>query len=173
MIEDWFIPKELPADQALQRLSEQYHEVDPSAVHAVLTLLRVAVELHSASEHHFGRYKLSKGRFVVLIMLHAAPDGEMYCSDIAQSIGVTRATMTGLLDGLERDGLIRRLGDPEDRRRTTIALTADGRRLLNDMLPDHFRRIAGLMANLSEDDRGKLLELLNKVRSGLPALQKS
>ncbi len=172
MSADWFIPREIPADQILHELSRQYHEADPSAIAAALTLLKVAAELHGTFGQHFSRYDLSHGRFVVLIMLHTTPGGEMCCSDIADSVGVSRATMTGLLDGLERDELIRRVDHREDRRRVIITLTANGRRLLDQILPDHFRRVAGLMANLSADDRKKLLELLGKVRSGMSALLK-
>jgi hypothetical protein len=39
------------------------------------------------------------------------------------------------------------------------------------MLPDHYRRIAGLMAPLSEAERTTLCELLRKVASGIPALR--
>ncbi len=173
MSADWFIPREIPANQILHELAQQYAEADPSAIATALTLLKVAAELHGALGQHFGRYDLSQGRFVVLIMLHTTPGGEMCCSDIADSVGVSRATMTGLLDGLERDGLIRRVDHREDRRRITISLTASGRRLLDKILPDHFRRVAGLMANLSEPDRKKLAELLGKIRSGLSALGNS
>ena len=169
---DWLIPKEPPSDRVLHELSQHYSHVDPSAVQGVVFLLRVAAELHGASTQHFARYRLSQGRFVVLIMLHTTPGGEMCCSDIADSVGVSRATMTGLLDGLESDGLIRRVDHPEDRRRITITLTANGRRLLDEILPDHMRRIASVMANLTKDDRKKLRELLEKVRTGLPALLK-
>ena len=169
---DWLIPKEPPSDRVLHELSQHYSHVDPSAVQGVVFLLRVAAELHGTLGQHFGRYNLSHGRFVVLIMLHTTPGGEMCCSDIADSVGVSRATMTGLLDGLERDELIRRVDHREDRRRITITLTANGRRLLDQILPDHFRRVAGLMSNLSANDRKKLLELLGKVRAGIAALVK-
>jgi DNA-binding MarR family transcriptional regulator len=168
-----FIPREPEADQALRDLSQQYPQCDPSAVQTMLALLRVSAELEDATAQHFARYKLSRGRFVVLIMLHVSPGGEMCCSDIADSVGVSRATITGLLDGLERDGLIRRVDHPEDRRRITITLTANGRRLLDRMLPDHFRRVANVMTDLSKEDRRKLIELLNTVRAGLRVLSQT
>jgi len=164
---DWLIPKEPPSDRVLYELSKHYSHVDPSAVQACVSLLRVALELHDFSNQHFGRYRLSESRFVVLIMLHTAAGGEMCCSDIAESTGVSRATVTGLLDGLERDGFIRRVDYPEDRRRITITLTASGRRLLDKILPDHLRRIESVMANLSKPDRKTLLTLLDKVRGGV------
>ncbi len=97
----------------------------------------------------------------------------MCCSDIADSTGVSRATVTGLLDGLERDGLIRRVDYPEDRRRITITLTANGRRLLDELLPDHLRRIESVMANLTKADRKTLRALLEKVRAGVASVMES
>jgi len=170
MSSDWIIPKEVPADATLRELSRQYPEADPSAIETLLTLLRTATDLNSALAQHFARYDLSPGRFVVLFMLQTAAGGEMCCSDIAEAAGVSRATMTGLLDGLERDGLVRRVDHREDRRRITISLTAAGRRFLDEMLPGHFRKVAALMANLSDSDRKRLRELLGKVRSGISVL---
>jgi DNA-binding MarR family transcriptional regulator len=103
-------------------------------------------------------------------MLHTTAGGEMCCSDIAESTGVSRATVTGLLDGLERDGLVRRVDYPEDRRRITITLTANGRRLLDELLPEHLRRIASVMSKLTKSDRQTLRVLLEKVRAGLAAV---
>jgi DNA-binding MarR family transcriptional regulator len=167
MNSDWLIPKQPPSDRVLHELSQHYPDVDPSAVQAWVSLLRVALELHGVSNEHFARYHLSEGRFVVLIMLHTTPGGEMCCSDVAESTGVSRATVTGLVDGLERDGLVRRVDYPEDRRRITITLTANGRRLLDQLLPDHMRRIASVMSNLSKSDRKALRTLLEKVRAGV------
>jgi DNA-binding MarR family transcriptional regulator len=173
MSTEWLVPKEPPSDRVLHDLSQHYPDVDPSAVQAWVTLLRVAFELHGVSNQHFARYRLSEGRFVVLIMLHTAEGGEMCCSDIAESTGVSRATVTGLLDGLERDGLIRRVDYPEDRRRITIILTANGRHLLDELLPDHLRRIANVMAKLTKSDRKALRTLLEKVRAGVAAVTES
>jgi DNA-binding MarR family transcriptional regulator len=166
------MPRELPSNQVLEELSRRYSELEPSAVASALTLFKVAADLHAALSQHFARYNLSQGRFVVLITLYTAPDSEMCCSDVADSIGVSRATMTGLLDGLERDGLIKRINHPGDRRRITLSLTANGRKLLERILPDHFRRIAGMMSKLSESDRRKMMELLGRVRQGMGALSK-
>ncbi len=172
MSNELVIPKEVPSNQVLQTLSQRYNELEPSAISSALTLLKVAAELQGALNQHFARYNLSQGRFVVLIMLYTASEAEMYCSDIADSIGVSRATITGLLDGLEREGLIKRADDREDRRRIMVRLTANGRRLLERILPDHFRKIAGMMSNLSENERRKMMELLGRVREGVSVLLK-
>ncbi len=94
-------------------------------------------------------------------------------SELADHLGVTSATMTGLLDGLERDGLIARVDHPEDRRRMKVLLTTAGKRCLDQILPDHFRRIAALMGNFSAGERRQLNQLLRKVGREIPALRET
>jgi DNA-binding MarR family transcriptional regulator len=171
MSTDWIIPREVPADKTLRELARQYREADPSAIETLLMLFRVTADIHTAMAQRFSRHNLSHGRFVVLVMLHTE-GGEMCCSALADSIGVTRATMTGLLDSLERDGFIRRVDNSEDRRRTTITLTANGRRFLDEVLPGHFAAVAALMESLNESERKKLRESLGKLRSSNAVLLK-
>jgi DNA-binding MarR family transcriptional regulator len=162
--------REIPKDDCLRALAKEYRELEPSAVETHLTLLRVAGDVLNAFEMHFARHHLSQGRFGVLAILKISPGHQLHAAGLAEKIGVSRATMTGLLDGLERDGLIARLGEQADRRKTMIKLTLSGQRYLERILPDHFRRVAKLMAELGEGERKNLIRLLQKVAHGIPAL---
>jgi DNA-binding MarR family transcriptional regulator len=71
--------------------------------------------------------------------------------------------MTGLVDTLERDGLVRRAPDTTDRRMMTVELTPRGERKLLKILPAHFKQMAWLMAPLSEPERKTFVRLLTKV----------
>jgi DNA-binding MarR family transcriptional regulator len=97
----------------------------------------------------------------------------MCCSDIAEAVGVSRATITGLVDGLERDRLVQRVDHPEDRRRITVALTERGAALLDDLLPGHFHTLGRLMDGLNAGERNKLCRLLERVRAGISMLPKN
>ncbi len=165
-----FLPREVPKYEVLRGLARRYPQIDPGAVEAYLTLLRVASDVFDALEVHFSRHRISPGRFSVLMMVNVGPEEGMCASDIADKIGVSRATITGLVDGLERDGLIVRAGQAEDRRKTFVRLTPAGRKYAAAMLPDHFARTAKLMAGLSAGERKTLIRLLGKVRDGVPAL---
>jgi DNA-binding MarR family transcriptional regulator len=166
-----FVPKEFPRYETILEAAHRYPAVDPSAVETFLTFLRVASDVQTALQAHYSRIHISQGRFVVLMLLNFNSDSEMGPCDLAQKLGVTRATITGLLDGLERDGFIKRLDNPEDRRRMTVILTPAGRRYLDRVLPDHFRRTAALMGALSVKERGELTRLLTKVAAGIPAVR--
>nr|CAD61124.1 putative transcription regulator [Cupriavidus oxalaticus] len=109
---------------------------------------------------------LSEGRFVLLFLLDAAPDG-LAPNTLAEQAGVTRATVTGLLDGLEREELIERHADANDRRALCIRLTRKGKRVAKTVFEQHGRWIASLYGNLSAPERKQLAALLEKVSGNL------
>lgn len=109
---------------------------------------------------------LTEGRFIVLFLLEAAPQG-LAPKDIAEKAGITRATVTGLLDGLERDGLIARIADHHDRRALQIHLTDKGKHTAKTVFEQHSRWIAQIFGNLSLQERIQLTALLEKVSQNL------
>jgi DNA-binding MarR family transcriptional regulator len=92
-------------------------------------------------------------------------------SELAEQIEVTRGTITGLLDGLEKAGWVVRKNHPEDRRMLTVQLTEEGLAMLEKAMPEHFRRIQEFMsrANLSKEEQKQLVTLLDKVSNGISA----
>jgi len=112
-------------------------------------------------------YALSEGRFVLLFLLDAATDG-LAPNVLAEKAGVTRATVTGLLNGLERERLIERQADISDRRAVCISLTSEGRQLIRTVFEQHSCWIAGLFAGLSAQERAQLSLLLGKVAANFP-----
>jgi DNA-binding MarR family transcriptional regulator len=154
----------------LQNWAQQYAELDIPSVEACLAFLRATADVQTALETHFARYGLSMGKFTLLMQLSQAPEQGFTPSECAERSGVTRATITGLLDGLERDGLVERQPRPGDRRMLSVHLTEAGRSLLKRMLPDHFCRTTGLMGELTDSEKGRLIELLQKVQAGTKAM---
>ena len=166
--------RELPRYEMLQQKAQRYPELEAGAVEATLVLLRVASDVFEGMGAHLARHGVSQGRFLVLMLLdRPCVEDAMLPSEIAEKLGVTRATVTGLLDGLEKDGLISRQNHPEDGRAFRIELTLGGRAFLAQLLPDHYRRIAGLMTHLDKAERRRLVELLCKVSRGSNALSDS
>src|SRR5690606_3906622 len=94
-------------------------------------------------------------------------------SELAEESGVTKGTITGLVDGLERDGYVRRQPDKRDRRVSRIALTAAGEAYLDEILPEHLARLSRVMNGLSAEEQCTLVSLLRKVHAGLPAMSQS
>jgi DNA-binding MarR family transcriptional regulator len=157
--------RDLPKYETLLAYSKRYRNVEPSAVEAFLNLLRVASDVLDSTEQYFIEQGTSQGRFTVLCLLNRNPDVPLCPADLAQRAGVTRATMTGLLQGLEAEGLVKRTSSEEDKRMFFVELTGKGRRYLDNILPDWFKRVGSLMEGINDRERGTMLKLLEKVRS--------
>ncbi len=166
-----FTLRDLPKYDALLALADRYPELEIAAVESCLTFLSTSADLHRVFDEHFAQHNLSMGKFTVLMLLYKAdrdltPEEFLTPSDCATMAGVTKGTITGLLDGLERQSWVERRPHPADGRRTIIALTEDGRSRLEAFLPTHFRLISQMTTHLSETEMTNLQALLLKLRTG-------
>ena len=159
-----------PRQQLFLDLVRQVPEADIAAVETYLYFARVASDLFANQQAFFGRYELSEGKLVVLQLLRQAPHYRLTPSALAEAAGVTRGTMTGLLTGLERSGLVKRTEHPEDGRMFSIELTPSALDLFEQMLPQRFDHIGEFMSSLTEEEQHQLRALLEKMNRGLPAL---
>ena len=91
------------------------------------------------------------------------PDHSLSPSDLAEMCGVSRASISGLVDGLAKDGMVLRGADKRDGRGRPVRITAKGKRFLDKMLPAHFTWLARVMQNLDEDERHQLIALVSKI----------
>jgi MarR family 2-MHQ and catechol resistance regulon transcriptional repressor len=102
----------------------------------------------------------------LLVLRDAGPEG-LPLSEIGRRLVVTKANVTGLMDRLERQELIRRDSDSPDRRVIRACLTQHGTELLQQALPERDRVVGDLLAGLTPDEKTTLIGLLTKVRRGL------
>lgn len=164
--------RNLPDKATLQKFAQRYPQADVSSVAAFLHLLRLATDLSNALDLCLSRHGLLQGRWWVLILLMREDNLTSTPSSLAEKAGVTRATMTGLIDGLERDGLVERLMDTRDRRSVSIMLTAAGQAKLDQVMPDYYSRLRICMAGLDESDREHLHQILAQIGQGIGAFSK-
>lgn len=169
-----FLPRKIPTYEALREYSQKLpdFEMDPDSLTAHLSLLHVMAELLARSDAYFATHGLSRGRFSVLVSLLFLGAGGMSPSALAEQTNVTRATITGLLDGLERDELVRREKSGDDRRRLVVRLTPRAEELMRAFLPVHFKRVKTLMGRLTREEKHELVRLLGKVSDGIPDVEK-
>ncbi len=174
----YLLLKDLPRYECLLDAAKEFPDLDPSAAEAFLHLLRTGDEVFGVTDGNLSDHNISHGRFGVMMLLWRSVQpqaakllgadecvaGPRTPAELADAAGVTRATMTGLIDTLERDGFVKRAPDPDDRRMMSVRLTAKGERFLEGFLPRHFQAIASLMSPLTETERKTLVRLLGKVQ---------
>ncbi len=162
--------RDLPTPEVLGKFAERYPDADVTAIASFLYLLRVATDLSLALDTCLSKHDLLQGRWWVLILLMREESTISTPSILADKLGVTRATMTGLLDGLEQNGLVTRVFAKEDRRSVKIQLTTAGQAKLDVVMPDYYRRLRQCMEALDEEKRVQLQQLLGLINKGIPAL---
>lgn len=90
-------------------------------------------------------------------------------SELGESLGMSPRNMTVLVDGLEKEGLVRRVSHRHDRRIKLVELTRAGRQVAEQELGPSHVAAAALFDDFTPDERGELLRLLEKVADSLRA----
>ena len=111
---------------------------------------------------------LNLGEFDVLTPLRRA--GEPYVlspTQLYEAALISSGGMTDRLDRLERAGLVERRPDPKDRRGRQIALTAEGKRVIDDMIGRMVAMETEMLSVLTEPEQQRLNALLKKLLAGI------
>ncbi|UGT61533.1 MarR family winged helix-turn-helix transcriptional regulator [Nocardia asteroides] len=145
-------------------------DLDLAAMAIIGRLSRVAAVLAREIEVVFTAHGLQRGEFDVLAALRRS--GEPFAlnpSALADTLMLSRAGMTGRLDRLEQAGLVRRGADAADRRAIKVALTEQGRALVDRAVRAHTENETRLLAVLPAADRRELDRIARALLAGLAA----
>ena len=104
-------------------------------------------------------------RFDLLAQLERTPNG-MTLGELSQRMMVSNGNITGLVERLVEQGLIRRRPAPNDRRVQIVSLTAEGRRVFRTMARANADWVGELFADLTPNDIEALMTLLAKTKAG-------
>jgi len=142
-------------------MSEKVDENHPG-YRALMELLRTADTVWNASRVFFERWDLSPSQFNVLNLLHLNPAG-LSQTDLSRQLVMHRSNLTGLVDRLEKRGLVARREVAADRRAYSVVLNAAGARLLRDILPRYYKDAAQVWGHLPARRAAELIADLQKV----------
>jgi DNA-binding MarR family transcriptional regulator len=99
----------------------------------------------------------------IACMLALLEGGPLALSQIAKKIMVNSSTLTGIIDRLEKKGLVARTRTSQDRRVITIELTRAGRDLAENAPPPIQMKIVEGLKRLDEEEREQILQALSKL----------
>lgn len=89
--------------------------------------------------------------------------GDMTINEIIESLLSTSGNMTVVINNLEKEQLINRYVNPQDRRSALIAIAEKGRNRVEEIFPPHLLDLRACFSVYSEDEKEQLLELLKKL----------
>ena len=139
---------------------------------ALLQMLRTAENLWNSSRVFFGRWNLSPSQFNVLNLLRDQPRG-LSQVQISRLLIMHRSNVTGLIDRLEKRGLLRRHASPGDRRAYRVILTPAASDLLAQILPDYYRLAEQVWGALPVTRTSRLLADLSHLDANLARLEQT
>ena len=139
---------------------------------ALLQLLRTADTVWNSSRVFFARWDISPSQFNVLNLLRGEPRG-LSQIEVGRQLIMHRSNVTGLIDRLEKRGLVRREDAANDRRAYRLVLTAQGRGLMNRIIPHYYAMAESIWVGFSASRARELASALKQLSRRADELLKS
>jgi len=108
-----------------------------------------------------GAADVTPTQFAALVKLR--DEGSLSQNHLGRLTAMDRATILGVTRRLSERGLIERVGDPNDRRRTMLSLSPEGRALIDRLVPNGFKVSDTILAPLDPGERKTFLALLRRL----------
>lgn len=149
-------------------------DAEVRALDAFIKLSRASDTLGVHAQQSYADTGLTASQFGTLeTLFHLGP---MCQSEIGKKILRSSGNITLVIDNLEKRGLVRREREEGDRRRVSVHLTPEGRKLIARVFPEHVGVITGALSALTADEQeelGRLCKKLGKAVAALPPSRKN
>jgi len=159
---------ESPPAPVVAALRARFSSREFQAIRLIFALRATAQTVDNALTSWFAGTTGSVARFQIIMLLWASSTAVPH-KDIVSALGVTRATISGLMAGLERDGLVQSDFDPGDRRSQLASLTAEGRAVAEEAVANNEKGLRAAFASLTKDDFSAAMSLLQRIGEGFVA----
>ncbi len=151
-------------DRIVEAWRRERTDLDVGPLQVLSRLSRLARHLDRARRSAFSKHHLEGWEFDVLSALRrAGAPNELSPGALVQQTLVTSGTMTNRVDRLERRKLVRRSPAARDRRGVIVALTTQGRQVVDAAMADLLERERLLLGDLSESQQRELTEMLRTL----------
>ena len=162
------LPTELPPT-VMEALRKRFSGRELQALGTIFALRTAARQVDSVITEWLAGSAGSLARFQILSLLWASAGVGVPHKQIVAALGVTRATVSGLMAGLERDGLVKSVVDRDDRRNLIARLTSKGQAVMDRAFEANSARLRATITPLSTDELAKFTSLLERIRQSFEA----
>ncbi len=157
-----------PVDQVLTQWRRERPDLDGSGLAVVLRVALLAGTFSDRLKEVLAPSELAPFEFDVLSALRRAEGSDSLTpTELCTSAQLTSGAMSHRLNQLEARKLIRRRAKPNDRRSVTVALTAKGRRLVDEVLGARMEDAKRSLGALSSKEQRELARLLRTLTSSI------
>lgn len=136
---------------------------DKKIVREGLFLLDIHREIEMVTDIIGSKLGLHVRQIEILEILYNHPEKKLTPAQLADEVHLTRSTMTGNLDSLQKRGFIKRESHPIDRRMLLITLTQEGIDFCKKTMPKRYAHVLRVMKGMSGDERKNLSKIYSKL----------
>jgi DNA-binding MarR family transcriptional regulator len=158
-----------PPPAVMEEIRRRLSGRELQALEAVFALRTTAQQAENAITEWMAGTVGSTARWQILVLLWAARGRGVPHKDIVAALGVTRATVSGLMAALEREGFVKSAVDRDDRRQLLAALTSRGEAIIVKGIEVNQGRLRAVFAGFSPAELTAFTALLHRVREGFAA----
>lgn len=152
-------------DLFIEQWRRERPDLDPTPLGIVSRVQMAAKFLEQSADRALAQFGLTLWQFDVLAGLRrSGPPYKLSPSGLLKLSTLTSGAMTNRIDRLEQLGFVRRESDPSDRRGVLIALTAEGRRLVDEAAADRLADARRNIACFSREESKALADLLRRLK---------
>ena len=161
----------MPKIQMLNDFYDQTPDANVAATEAVMNTIRTADMLFDRIGRLLRPLGVSAAGGLALGILR--DHGTMSPSELGERLIVTRATVTGLLDSLERRGFVSRSANPADRRSLLVEVTPAGLAVVQELRTIVHRNERDWMSVLSDAELRTYIDLMHRIQDRLASPKSS
>jgi MarR family transcriptional regulator, 2-MHQ and catechol-resistance regulon repressor len=139
----------------------QGNEDEILTLNAFIKLTRASESINNRLNRHLAENNLTISQFGTLeVLLHLGPLNQR---SIGEKLLKSGGNITMVIDNLEKNGLVTRKKDPDDRRAVLIHLTDKGKRFISTIFPQHLSKIKEEFSVLNKEEKKKLADICKKL----------
>ena len=131
------------------------------ALKSLTVLLRSSQSIEEVLRKDMQKYGLNMTEFAVLELLYHK--GEQPIQKIGEKILITSGSITYVVDKLEKKGFAERIACPTDRRVTFAAITESGKQFMDEIFPQHEKKVEDIFAVLDEAQQQQFIEVAKLI----------
>lgn len=133
-----------------------------SDIHLQIVLQRAVRKIDGKIGKDFREKGITSSQFSVLDVLYTK--GEMRICELIEKVLSTSGNMTVVVKNMEKKGWLYRKGCSKDKRAFLVGLTDEGKKLFENLLPEHRKEIEETYGILSDEERRELIRILKKFK---------
>ncbi len=138
-------------------------EFDSSVVKIERLLRHVAFIIKRRGRDILGDFGITSPQFSALLALHEHKD--MTMGELCDRLYLACSTATDLIDRMEKNGLLERNRDPQDRRVIRLTITGKGESVISEVMDARRRYVASILQHLSPEEQERLAQSLERLHS--------